>query len=440
MRSRSRTHAHTRSGPRRRARARTRWLAAGLGGATALAVGPAHAGSDLDRCLADRGIPRVVRVRDPEGVPVYARVLRESRGVPTEVATLGGGDLDLLEVFERASFESDPFAAFAIPEEERASRICSPVRVPRADIESGRRVVVAAGLNYAAHAEEAGGGDVFLFPKPVSPTAPYGGVPVPDGVALLDYEVELGFVLLEDVLLDALPGYRELMHRTAFFVANELTDREPIIRHAAVIGPGDGFVDGKGREGFLPAGPWLVRGSDLFRALAACDRDGLGIRLWVDEGDGFTLRQTSTTARMILDPARLLARLREEIEDAGVMSPMPLRGGDSPRHYPLAVADPLRLPAGSVVLTGTPEGVALRVPPTLPLVWRALRNLRGPFEQLRLEELARAAGETSGGYLSAGDRVRAQIDGLGIQIVEIGAPGAAVARDACAKRTDSEPS
>jgi 2-keto-4-pentenoate hydratase/2-oxohepta-3-ene-1,7-dioic acid hydratase in catechol pathway len=432
MRSRSRTRARrwtlrtTRAGR----------IAAGLAWGAALAADPARASSELDRCLAERDIPRVARVRDPDGALVYARVLGDARGVPTEVATIGSGDLDLLEVFERASFESDPFAAFAIPEEERASRICSPVHVPRADIEDGRRVVVAAGLNYAAHADEAGGGDVFLFPKPVVPTAPYGGVPVPDGVALLDYEVELGFVLLADVSLDAIPGYRELMDRSAFFVANELTDREPIIRHAAVFGPGDGFVDGKGREGFLPVGPWMVRGSDLFRALAACGRDGLGIRLWVDAGDGFAMRQTSSTARMILDPPRLLARLREEVEDHGVMSPMPARGGASPRHYPLAVADPLRLPAGSVVLTGTPDGVALRVPPALPLVWRALRNLRGPFEQLRQEELARASAETPGGYLRAGNRVRAQIDGLGIQVVQIGAPGAEVAPDACAHPPD----
>ena len=419
---------------RSRSRARTGCLAAWLAWAGALAPAPARAGSELDRCLAERGIPRVARVRDPQGVPVYARVVAESRGVPTEVATIGSGDLDLLEVFDRATLDTDPFATFAIPDEERATRICSPVRLPRADIEAGRRVVVAAGLNYAAHAEEAGGGDVFLFPKPVAPTAPYGGVPVPEGVTLLDYEVELGFVLLSDVALDALPSYRELMERSAFFVANELTDREPIIRHGALLGPGDGFVDGKGREGFLPVGPWMVRGSDLFRALAGCQRDGLGIRLWVDEGDGFVMRQGSSTARMILDPARLLARLREDVERRGVVSRMPLRGGVEPRHYPIAVgAEAPRLPAGSVVLTGTPDGVALRVPPALPLVGRALRNLRSPFEQLRLEELARASAETSGGYLGAGDRVRAQIDGLGIQIVEIGAVGAPVAKDACAR-------
>jgi 2-keto-4-pentenoate hydratase/2-oxohepta-3-ene-1,7-dioic acid hydratase in catechol pathway len=432
MRSRTRAEAHTVAPTR--ARVRARGLAAGLACSAALGAAPALASSPLDECLAERGIPRVARVRDPQGVPVYALVIADSRGVPTEVATLGSGDLDLLEVFERARVEVDPFAAFAIPEEERATRICSPVRVPRADIDAGRRVVVAAGLNYAAHAEEAGGGDVFVFPKPVPPTAPYGAVPVPADVTLLDYEVELGFVLLEDVGLDALPSYRELMDRTAFFIANEVTDREPILRHAALFGPGDGFVDAKGRPGFLPAGPWMVRGSDLFRAVAGCGRDGLGIRLWVDEGSGFAMRQTSTTARMILDPAELLARLREEVDDHGAMSRMPQRGGSEPRHYPIAVGeDPPRLPAGSVVLTGTPDGVALRVPPVLPLVGRALRNLRGPFEQLRLEELERASTQASGGYLQPGNRVRAQIDGLGIQVVEVGAPGAVVARDACAQ-------
>jgi hypothetical protein len=38
-----------------------------------------------------------------------------------------------------------------------------------------------------------------------------------------------------------------------------------------------------------------------------------------------------------------------------------------------------------------------------------------------------------GGYLEAGDRVRARIDGLGTQIVRIGAAGAPPAPDPCAQ-------
>jgi 2-keto-4-pentenoate hydratase/2-oxohepta-3-ene-1,7-dioic acid hydratase in catechol pathway len=303
-------------------------------------------------------------------------------------------------------------------------------------LDAGERVVTAAGLNYAAHAEEAGGGDVFLFPKPVAPGPPYGALAAPAGVTLLDYEVELAFVLLDDVDLRALPTREALLARSAFFLADDVTDREPIIRNATLTGPGTGFVEAKGQPGFLPAGPWLVRGTELFAALDACGAEGLGLRLEVDEGDGFRTRQDATTAAMILDPLALLARLADEVEQHGVQSPMTVRRAGGVRTYPLAVEGPdgaLRLPAGSVVLTGTPEGVALQAPAPLGVTLRGLLRLRSPFEQFRQEELARARSGAPGGYLTPGDRVRARIDGLGAQLHTVAEPGTPPAREPCAR-------
>jgi 2-keto-4-pentenoate hydratase/2-oxohepta-3-ene-1,7-dioic acid hydratase in catechol pathway len=235
-------------------------------------------------------------------------------------------------------------------------------------------------------------------------------------VTLLDYEVELGFVLLGDVALDALPARAELLEQAAFFLANDVSDREPIVLHKALRGPGTGFAQGKGRAGYLPAGPWLVRGSELFAALAACGAEGLGIRLAVDEGDGFVERQASSTARMILDPLALLERIAAEVEAHGARSAMPFSRDGETRHYPLAVGDGApRLPAGSLVLTGTPDGVALQAPAPLPLVLRGLLRLRGPFAQFAAEERERARRGEPGGYLAPGDVVEARIDGLGAQ-------------------------
>jgi 2-keto-4-pentenoate hydratase/2-oxohepta-3-ene-1,7-dioic acid hydratase in catechol pathway len=263
----------------------------------------------------------------------------------------------------------------------------------------------------------------------------------PAGVTLLDYEVELAFVLLEDVDLDALPSRETLLSKTAFFVANDLTDREPIIVHKAFSGPGTGFVEAKGQPGFLPAGPWLVRGTELFDALAACGGDGLGLRLDVDEGDGFRTRQEATTAAMILDPLPLIARIADEVSRRGLRTPMPVRRGDEVRHYPLAVPHhehgAARLPAGSIVLTGTPEGVVLQAPSPFGVLARGLLRLRSPFEQFRREELARADADEPGGYLTPGDRVRASVDGLGAQIFSIGEPGASPFLDPCHPPTEA---
>src|SRR5262249_30310178 len=127
----------------------------------------------------------------------------------------------------------------------------------------------------------------------------------------------------------------------------------------------------------------------------------------------------------------LLAGLAKEVRRSGLRSEMPLIRGGEQRHYPIAVDEAApRLPAGSAVLTGTPEGVALATPDRLGLVARGALHLRSPFEQFRIEEHARAATRAPGGYLALGDRVRARIAGLGTQLVRIADPGAPVA-DPC---------
>ena len=40
-------------------------------------------------------------------------------------------------------------------------------------------------------------------------------------------------------------------------------------------GPGTGYAEGKGQPGFLPAGPWMIRGSDLAKGLRDCQAGGL---------------------------------------------------------------------------------------------------------------------------------------------------------------------
>jgi len=385
---------------------------------------PATADSEtaLDRCLAEQRIPRAVRFVDPAGRVRFGRVDAAESGVPTGIVPLLPGDADLARVMDRVA-RADPAegeTAVRIAIAEHSARICSPLPLSQAAIEAEERVVVAAGLNYAAHAEESGGGDVFLFPKPVAPSRPYGTVVRHADVTLLDYEVELGVVVLADVMLDALPSRDEFLASSAFFVANEVTDREPIVLDATVTGPGTGFVSGKGRVGFFPAGPWIVRGTELFAALDACGAVGLGLRLEVDEGDGFALRQDSTTERMIRDPLALLAMLASEVRENGIATHMPAMRDGRTRFYPLAVdATAPRLPAGSVILTGTPEGVAMQAPSPLPVVFRGMLRLRGPFVQFAEEERARALSGAPGGYLAPGDRVRAGIDGLGTQVVEI---------------------
>ena len=407
-----------------------------IAAAAVVSFGQRTSASDLARCLEEQPLARVARMVAPDGQPRWVRVLAATSGVPGLVAVLpNAAEDDLAHVLARAAEPvPDDAERFAIAPTEASSRICAPVALSQSDIDAERKVIVAAGLNYAAHAEEAGGGEVFLFPKPAAPTPPYGTVSPPPGVTLLDYEVELAFVLLSDLALDALPSWQALLSQTAFFVANDITDREAIIVQSKLVGsvPSLGFVEAKGQPGFLPSGPWLVRGTELFGALAACGGRGFPIRLEVDDGEGFVTRQDANTEQMLLDPLELIARLREEVRSSGLRTAMPFRRGDQTRYYPLAVGESApHLPAGSIILTGTPEGVALGTPDPLGLVARGALRMRGPYEQFRQEQLARAAAREPGGYLAPGDRMRARIAGLGTQIVRIAEPGAAPV-DPCA--------
>jgi 2-keto-4-pentenoate hydratase/2-oxohepta-3-ene-1,7-dioic acid hydratase in catechol pathway len=381
--------------------------------------------NELARCLEEKPLPRVARVRTQAGEIRWARVVDSAGGMPTRVALLPT-DIGLPSALAIASGPARADGEMlSLDPANASSQICAPVALAQGEIDAGQRVVVAAGLNYAGHAEEAGGGDVFVFPKPVEPTAPYGAVSAPAGVTLLDYEVELAFVLLADVTLDAVPSWESLLDQSAFFVANDVTDREAIIRNATFTGAGTGFVEAKGQPGFMPLGPWIVRGRELFAAVTACGGKGLPIRLEVDAGEGFELRQDANTELLLLDPVALLTRVGEQVRATGLRSEMPLLRNGETHHYPLAVDEGApRLTAGSIVLTGTPAGVALATPDPLGLVARGALHLRSPFEQFRQEQLARAAARVPGGYLAPGDRVRARIAGLGTQLFGIGDPGA----------------
>ena len=388
----------------------------------------------LQKCLAEKNLPQVVRMLGGNERVSYARVLKQEDGIPTAVIPFANGDTPLAEVFDRAVAleQHGRMAPWELSTEEAASRICAPVSLSQREIDDEQRVVVATGLNYRAHAEEAGGGDVFIFPKPAAPTPPYGVVAAPAGVTLLDYEVELGFVLLDDIDLTSPPERDEFLEKTAFFVTNDISDREAIIRNASLSGPGTGFVEAKGQPGFLPTGPWMVRGRELYGAMAECGAEGLGIRLSVDEGNGFEPRQDSMTSLMIVAPPELPGELGALVASEGIQSSMPVPRSGTVRTYPFAVDERNpRVPAGSVLLMGTPAGVALQMPGRLGLLGRALIRLRSPLDQLMAEQRAMAASGEPGSYLAPGDRVRASIDGLGTQLFRVLEAGSPIPVDPC---------
>jgi len=180
--------------------------------------------------------------------------------------------------------------------------------------------VFGIGLNYRAHAEEAGlpipsGPPTFTkFPSCI--TGPFDDVTLPSG--FVDWEVELVVVIGERAFRVAeKDGWK---HIAALTVGQDISER------VVQWGNGGQFSLGKSFPGFGPIGPYLVTPDEMKNP----DDLELGCRV---SGE---VMQTSRTSDMIFSVPRLIAELS---------AVLPLLPGD-------------------IIFTGTPQGVgAVRKPP-----------------------------------------------------------------------------
>ncbi len=270
-----------------------------------------------------------------------ARIGAAGEEIP--VARIGGRLVDLRPITDDVDarfLASDPVALVeanlaALPDFDFATgdRLGAPIAKPE--------TIYCIGMNYAAHAREGGSEppeNIIVFLKPPHTlVGAYDDVEVPAGSETTDWEAELAIVIgtrawrLAD--RDAARG-----HIAGFTVANDLSER-----HWQLEISGGQWSKGKGAPGFCPLGPWLITTDDV-------DPGDLRIQSWVN-GEP---RQDSRTSDMIFDVDEIVYQLSQYT----VLQP------------------------GDVILTGTPEGVAL--------------SRRFP-------------------YIAAGDVVEIAIEGLGRQ-------------------------
>lgn len=218
-------------------------------------------------------------------------------------------------------------------EDADALRIGAPIARPSA--------VICIGMNYAAHAAESGSAPpdvpIMFLKTPNTVVGPNDTVTIPRGSTKTDWEVELGVVIGEHAsyldspaaALDVIAGY---------VLANDVSERD-----FQMAVSGGQWSKGKCAPGFNPTGPWLVTADEI-------SPQELRLRSFVN-GEP---RQDSSTADMIFPVAEIIWHLSQY----------------------------LALEPGDLVLTGTPEGVALS----------------GRFP-----------------YIQPGDAVEVDIDGLGRQ-------------------------
>jgi 2,4-diketo-3-deoxy-L-fuconate hydrolase len=191
-----------------------------------------------------------------------------------------------------------------------ALRIGPPIARPGA--------ILCIGMNYAAHAAESGSAPPeipILFLKTTNTVGgPNDPVDIPRRSVKTDWEVELGVVIGERALYLDSPA-DSARHIAGYLTANDLSERDFQITES-----GGQWSKGKSAPGFSPLGPWLVTPDEV-------DAGQLRLRSWVN-GEP---RQDSTTADLIFGIDHLIWHLSQYV-----------------------ALDP-----GDVVLTGTPEGVAL---------------------------------------------------------------------------------
>lgn len=198
--------------------------------------------------------------------------------------------------------------------------------------------------------------------------------------ALLDYEVELGFVLLEDI-----PGKNltneEYAPKIGFFIANDLSARS-----VGVLGEGlpnryDYWGVSKSFLGFTPISEKLWSPNEFQANSIPC--------IMLETQVNGEIRQHQMTSDMIYSPLQMLQAIH--------------------RKYPNRP-----LLKGDLVLTGTPGGVVMSAP-------RWLVRLAGILGMDRFKKLANLTSNESdiSKFLQVGDRVLVNGKGLGNVEVEI---------------------
>lgn len=226
--------------------------------------------------------------------------------------------------------------------------------------------LICQGLNYRDHAAEAGHHERkqnLLFAKASSSICgPYADIVRPEGVELLDYEVEVGLVLRRALAAGASVTAENLGAYVAGVVlCNDVSARDTMFAASFLQ-----WFQGKSYRTFCPVGPvfYLFEPHEAGPVL-----DNLDLALSLNGSP----RQAANTAQLIYKPAETLTQ----------------------------IAAILDLKAGDLVLTGTPGGVIAQGGPGLIDIFRT--HL---LDDAARRDATRAEMMKLGTFLQPGDELR----------------------------------
>jgi 2-keto-4-pentenoate hydratase/2-oxohepta-3-ene-1,7-dioic acid hydratase in catechol pathway len=185
--------------------------------------------------------------------------------------------------------------------------------------------ILCIGINYREHAAESGSpipqNPVLFIKAGNTLNNPGDAIPIPRRSSMIDYEGELAVIIGKAA--KHVPRERALDHVFGYCIANDVSARD--WQRQRELGGGQ-YARGKSFDGFCPLGPWITTKDEVPNPNALRLKTILNGQVMQDH----------TTADMIFDVPALIESLS---------STMTLR-------------------PGSVLLTGTPQGVGFaRTPP-----------------------------------------------------------------------------
>jgi 2-keto-4-pentenoate hydratase/2-oxohepta-3-ene-1,7-dioic acid hydratase in catechol pathway len=250
----------------------------------------------------------------------FARIGEIGHEIPVLVTEEGYLDLRPLS----GDLDGDFFAGDGIARVRRALEEGALTRLdPDGELRFGAPIarphaVVCIGMNYAAHAAESGSTTplqpVVFLKLPNTVVGPNDDATIPRNSTKTDWEVELGVVISRRVsYLDSVSDSVDCI--AGFVTVNDLSERFFQLEVS-----GGQWSKGKCAAGFTPVGPWLVTPDEV-------NHGHLRLRSWVN-GE---VRQDSMTDDMIFTVEYIIWHVSQ-----------------------FMVLEP-----GDLILTGTPQGVAL---------------------------------------------------------------------------------
>ena len=232
----------------------------------------------------------------------------------------------------------------------------------RVDVENLRNPVtspkniIGLAYNYAEHGLEVGerkshtGKNMALFRKELSSLCdPFSDIAKPEGVRLMDYEVELGIVVGKKIDKSTEITPENLSEFIAGYVlTNDISARDIQIAEGSLFDKTKGFRKGKGYPSFCPCGPvfYYTQKGEL------CDFD---LNQFIDRNGRTYQLQAGNSGEMVNSASDIFKELVNILNSVNDKRSRIFINENGEKNYSLE--------PGDLILTGTPAGTALKFNP-----------------------------------------------------------------------------